>query len=263
MQKVFLVTGLFFLVSLLISASTFFYVFTHEVIEQSWKEINLPKGVEQEAITPSPFPSPSSSPTPAITPTPTVHLPSEVNLDVPFTPQAPHANWDLPYKDFCEEASVLMAVSYLRGQSIPGPDYAKDKMLEIMEYEEETFGYYKDTTAAETAKILTDYYGIKKVELMETPEIKDIKRALSDNKPVIVPAAGRMLGNPYYVPPGPLYHMIVIKGYTDAGQFIVNDPGTKRGADFLYDQETIMSAMHDWREDGNITKGRQVVIVVG
>ena len=40
-------------------------------------------------------------------------LTKEINLDVPFTSQAPHLNWDQPYQDFCEEASVLMAVQYL------------------------------------------------------------------------------------------------------------------------------------------------------
>ena len=34
----------------------------------------------------------------------------EINLDIPFTSQAPSLNWDQPYQDFCEEASILMAV---------------------------------------------------------------------------------------------------------------------------------------------------------
>src|SRR3990167_747254 len=48
----------------------------------------------------------------------------EVNLDIPFTSQAPHLNWDQPYQDFCEEASILMAVQYVHGEPIPNTDFA-------------------------------------------------------------------------------------------------------------------------------------------
>lgn len=263
MRKIVIVTGLFFITSLLVSVGSIFYLFMHDEIERSGEKSVLSKEVKYEPVSFSPSLSPSPSPTQPITPTPAAHLPSEVNWDVPFTPQAPHANWVLPYKEFCEEAAVLMVASYVRNKNIPSPEYARNKMLEIKEYEEKVFGYYKDTTATETARILTDYYQISEVELIEAPEVKEIKKALAENKLVIVPAAGRMLGNPYYTPPGPLYHMLVIKGYTDDGRFIVNDSGTKRGAGFLYDQETVMSAIHDWRDDGNIKEGRKVVIVVG
>jgi len=43
---------------------------------------------------------------------------SEINLPVPFTPQAPHANWAMPYKEACEEASALMAIRYSFGNPI-------------------------------------------------------------------------------------------------------------------------------------------------
>jgi hypothetical protein len=57
--------------------------------------------------------------------------------------------------------------------------------------------------------------------------------------------------------------MLVIKGYTSAEKFITNDPGTRRGADFLYDENVIMEAMHDWRVDKNIDLGKKVIIIVG
>ena len=40
--------------------------------------------------------------------------------------------------------------------------------------------------------------------------------------------------------------MLVIVGYDDKGNFITNDVGTRRGHDFVYKIETIMSAMNDW-----------------
>lgn len=187
----------------------------------------------------------------------------EVNLAVPFTVQAPFANWEAPYKEFCEEASALMAAKYLTGEKIPSPESADAGLLAIKAFEEKRFGYYEDTTAAETAVILREYFNIDAVKLLDNPTAEDMKQAVAAGKLVIVPAAGRLLGNPYYTPPGPLYHMLVVKGYTSDGKFITNDPGTRRGADFLYFPETIMNAMHDWRPDGDIEKGRKVVLIVG
>lgn len=187
---------------------------------------------------------------------------SEVNLAIPFTSQAPHANWDLPYQEFCEEASVLMAASYILGQNITGPDDAAAKMLEIKAFEEERFGYYEDTTAEETAVILREYYGLKDVQVVYDPTIARIKEDVALGRVVIVPTAGRMLPNPYFHQPGPLYHMLVIKGYLSDGRFITNDPGTRRGADFLYDPQALLNAVHDWN-GGNVSEGRKVMIVVG
>lgn len=189
-------------------------------------------------------------------------LPAEVNLNIPFTSQAPHKNWELPYKEFCEEASVLMAHHYLQGKDIVSPDYADAEMLKIKAFEEQRFGYYEDTTVEETAVILREYFQLNKIEVVPDPRVEDIKKALAEGKAVIVPAAGRLLPNPYFRSPGPLYHMLVIKGYTKDGKFITNDPGTRRGADFLYEPEDLMRAIHDWN-GGAVLEGQKVMIIVG
>lgn len=207
-------------------------------------------------------------PTPAITasatvaPTPTDTPVPEINLDIPFTSQAPHRNWDLPYKEFCEEASVLMAISYVKGLAIPNADFANARMLEIKSFEEKRFGYYEDTSTEETAAIIKEFYKFPAVKVVANPSITDIKLALSQGKAVIVPAAGRQLGNPYYTQPGPLYHMLVIKGYTRDGKFITNDPGTRRGADFIYEPDVLWNAIHDWN-NGDVDKGKKVMLIVG
>jgi len=190
-------------------------------------------------------------------------LPVEMNLAVPFTVQAPHANWDLPYKEFCEEASVLMAMSYINDTTLASPEFADAELLKIKAFEDERFGYYEDTTAEETATILREHYQYDQVALIEEPTALAIKQAVAAGRVVIVPVAGQQLGNPYFQQPGPLYHMLVVKGYTADGRFITNDPGTRRGADFLYEETVLMNAIHDWRTDHNITAGRKVVIVVG
>lgn len=189
-------------------------------------------------------------------------LPAEVNLKIPFTSQAPHKNWDHPYQEFCEEASMLMAASYIKGQVIANPDDADAKMLAIKEFEDRKFGFYKDTNAEETAVILREYFGLEKVETVADPTIANIKEALADGRAVIVPLAGRQIGNPNYKQPGPLYHMLVIKGYTKSGNFITNDPGTRKGADYVYKMDVLMKAIHDWN-GGAVETGKKVMLIVG
>lgn len=209
---------------------------------------------------PSPMPYHSATPRPQASSTP---APSAVNLDIPFVSQAPKGVWDHDHEEFCEEASALMAVSYIRGdRSVTNPDIAELKLQQIKAYEMGAFGYFEDTTAAETAQIIRDYFKLSAVRVVPNPTVAQIKAWIGQGKAVLVPAAGRLLQNPYFQAPGPLYHMIVIKGYTLDGRFITNDPGTRHGADYIYDTSTVMNAMHDWN-GGDVLDGAKVVIVVG
>lgn len=209
-----------------------------------------------------PYPSATVLPPPR-TATPSPALPGEVNLNVPFVVQAPLGVWDSDHEDFCEEASALMAASYLKGDtSVTDPNIADARLYQIKNWEMTTFGYFRDTTAAETARIMREDLNVSKVKLFNNPSVDDIKLWLSQGRLVIVPAAGQLLGNPFYKSPGPLYHMVVIKGYTADGNFIANDAGTRRGADYQYSPAVIMNAMHDWN-NGDVLNGAKVVIVVG
>ena len=228
----------------------------------NWQKEDLPEAVGYRQASPMPAATPKTSLLPSLTPNSEFKILDSINLAVPFTPQAPYGNWDDPYAEFCEEASVLMAISYIMGSSIPNLDFADQNMLKIKSFEEARFGYYKDTTAEETAVILREYYKYEKVKVVYDPSVDIIKKSLSEKKVIIVPAAGRMLGNPYFTQPGPLYHMLVIKGYTKDGNFITNDPGTRRGADFIYAPNVLMNAIHDWN-DGDVQNGRRVIIIVG
>ncbi len=189
------------------------------------------------------------------------NLPEEINLKIPYTVQAPRANWDEEHREFCEEASVLMVARYFQGKTIPGPDEAEAALQDIKQWEIANLGFHKDTTAAETARILREKFKLKDVETIVNPTLLNIKAEVAAGNPVIVPAAGRLIGNPFYRQPGPLYHMLVIKGYTKDGKLITNDPGTRRGADYVYPPSTIMNAIHDWN-DGDVANGQKVVIVV-
>lgn len=235
--------------------------------------VSLPPAQTYEAVSPAKEEAPSTNG--AITKNPQTEepvaekktipekkLPDEVNLKIPFTSQAPHQNWDLPYKEFCEEASILMAVSYVNNQPILGPDDADAKMLAIKNFEEKNLGFHEDTDVQDTAKIMREFYHLEKVQILNDPTAEDIKQALASGKAVIAPFAGRELGNPNYHQPGPLYHMLVIKGYRKNGDFITNDPGTRKGADYIYKEKVIMDAIHDWN-NGDVYKGKKAVLVVG
>lgn len=187
-------------------------------------------------------------------------IPGAYNLAVPFTSQAPHANWDLPYQEACEEASVLMVARYFDGESgVIDPDDADAALLRLVEFQLDMFGDYLDTTAEETRQMLDGYFNLQ-AYVVESPSVAQIKSEIAAGRPVIVPAAGQQLGNPFFSGAGPLYHMLVIKGYTD-DQFITNDPGTKRGNNYAYDIDVIMSAMGDWN-DGDPANGAKRVIFV-
>lgn len=205
---------------------------------------------------------PITQPTQETVPEP-VTVPSSLNLAVPFTSQAPHGNWDEPYQEACEEASLYMAQQYYAGQPEGkiDADRADADLLNVVAFERELFGYYEDTTAEQTGLLAESMFGLTS-RLIQNPTIDDIKAELVLGHPVIVPAAGRLLGNPYFTAPGPIYHMLVIRGYTSDNQFIVNDPGTSHGEAFLYDFDTLFYAMHDWNNGEEITQGAKTVLIV-
>lgn len=185
---------------------------------------------------------------------------SIVILPVPFTVQAPQANWSAPYQDACEEASMIMAAEYLKGGKKGKLDlvYANREILKLVQWQKKNRGFYESTTASEVVSILKDYYSIQ--ARVVKYEAAKIKQALDKKQIVLLPAAGRKLGNQYFQRPGPLYHMLVVKGY-QGDEFITNDPGTKRGENFRYTEKVLADAVHDWN-NGEVIKGESVMIVV-
>lgn len=183
-------------------------------------------------------------------------------IQVPFTSQAPMGNWAQPWQDFCEEASVVMAAHFLWGTPLT-PKLAETEMQIIKQYEMIVLKEYKDTSIDETAAILTHLFGFKNIRTRLVVTVSDIKEELSLGNIVIIPAVGHLLKNPYFTPPGPLYHMMVVTGYDDdRGVFITNDPGTRRGKGLVYKQSILFNAIHDWNK-GDVLTGEKKIIVVG
>ncbi len=195
---------------------------------------------------------------------PATILKSHLIKDVPFTSQAPRAIWDEVHKETCEEAASLMVARWAKGEpsSKLDPDNVEAEFKKLIEWQNQRFGYYQDTTAQETAQILKEFYGLKNVAVRDNPSLSEIKRSISQDSLIIVPAAGRELGNPYFTQPGPIYHMLVVVGYNQDG-FTTNDPGTKRGQGMRYSFESIMNAIHDWpgNPDEILNSPRRVIVV--
>lgn len=137
---------------------------------------------------------------------------------------------------------------------------AEADIMKIVEFEKALFGFFESTTATQIAILAEQMYGYEKVEVIIDPTIDDLKEQILAGHPVIVPAAGRLLGNPNFSGEGPLYHALVLKGYTET-TFVTNDPGTRRGSDYQYDFATVMNAIHDWN-GGDVLNGAKVVVVV-
>lgn len=186
-------------------------------------------------------------------------IPSKINLKVPFTSQAPYGDWDLPYQELCEEAAIMMVAAYYQDRKFT-KESANQELLELVKFQKEKYGDYKHTDAEQTAQLIHDFYGFEKIKLIYNPSLEEIKKEIALGHPVIVPTYGRLLGNPYYRSPGPVYHMLVIKGYT-SDFFITNDPGTRHGENFKYKPEVVLNAIHEWHKQ-DILLGKKVAIII-
>jgi len=187
-------------------------------------------------------------------------LPTEMNLLVPMVYQAPFAVWDAVHDDACEEAAILMIQAYMNGESELTREEMDRRILGVVDHEMEVLGYFESTDAATTADIRREYLGLASVKILPVNSIDDVKAQIAAGRPVVLPASGKALRNPNFRGGGPVYHMLVAKGFKP-GQIITNEPGTRLGADYLYDEQLLFDAIHDWN-DGDTPNGAKVMIVV-
>ncbi len=196
---------------------------------------------------------------------------TSILLPVPFTPQAPTGNWDILHNEACEEADAYMAGAYFKfpeaqlpapGTLIAPEDFEKALAI-LTKWQDEHFGYHLDTTSAETAQMIEGYFALR-TRMIENFTANDIKKELSAGNLVVISENGRKLGNPFYKQPGPIHHMLLIKGYDTNGNFITNDSGTKRGLNYFYTFGVLYSAAADWNHEKNtVDQNKKIAIVVG
>lgn len=192
---------------------------------------------------------------------PAVSLPSKVIIDVPFTSQAPFTNWDVYHEEACEEASVIMVEYYLKNKSL-NKEQADKEILALIDFEIKNYGDYIDSDAEQIIKMAKDFYGITNMKVVYDFKKEDIKKYLARGKPIIILAAGRLLGNPNFKTPGPLYHALVLTGY-NGDWIITNDPGTRKGEGYRYKIDVLYEAIHDFPGDKDkIEQGRKAMIIL-
>ena len=213
-------------------------------------------------ITPTPILSTvlPLSPTPTLLPTATPIPDTYLIKNFPFESQAPFANWDQLHDEACEEAAIILVYYYLNHQSLDA-DIMEEQIQKMVSFEIENYGSHHDLTIKETAKLAEDFYGMSNFEIQDDITIQDIKREVANNQPVIVPTAGRLLGNPYFRSPGPIYHMLVVIGF-EGKTIIVQDIGTRRGDHYEYNEKILFNAIHDWNgSPENIEGGGKKMLV--
>jgi hypothetical protein len=221
----------------------------------------LPPAVEHREIPSSTEPAPTGTP-PTTEEQPTSTRPTSFNLEVPFTTQAPFANWDQPFQDACEEAAVLTVYHYWEDKPFT-PEVARDEILAFVALENEQLGSptaYVSTDAATTASMAEKMWLTYKTRVIYDWTIDDVEREIAAGRPVVGFFAGKELKNPNFKNGGPEYHALVIKGYTE-DSFITNDVGTRRGADYVYTKQTLLDASHDWN-NGDVLNGRSAVLIL-
>jgi len=175
-------------------------------------------------------------------------LPDSMLINVPFISQAPLARWsDARQQDGCEEAAVLMAIKWVKGEKMTKKE-AETAIIKMAQWEEKYYKNFHDTNSNDTAeRLIRKYWGYKNYKVYNSASIESIIKELSAGRIVIVPTNGRKLKNPNYKQPGPERHNLLIKGYDyKSKEFITNDPGTRRGDGYRYKEKVLIEAIIDY-----------------
>lgn len=137
-----------------------------------------------------------------------------------------------------------MVEFYLR-QSDLSPNNADIEINYLVQLEERR-GWGVDISSQQVATLAAQTYRRNyKIYTGNDVTIATMKSLLAKGYPIILPVAGRDLGNPNFQGEGPPYHMIVLTGYNE-NSFYAHDPGTQFGAHYEYPQDVIQNAIHEW-----------------
>jgi len=188
-------------------------------------------------------------------------LPSQAQISgVPFECQSPYQKWDQLHEEACEEAAVILVDHYLTKKPLDKQIMENEIQAQVA-WQVRKWGKQHDLTIRESADFLAkEYLGYQKVRYQYNITIDDIKREIAAGNPVITPMAGRILANPFYTPPGPLYHYVVVVGYTPS-EMIVHDIGVWQGENWHYRTDHFWESLHDWN-GGDVSHGPKAMMVI-
>jgi len=192
-------------------------------------------------------------------------LPDKHLIKTTFVPQSPEHNWDQPWQDACEEAALL-TVNYFYKNQDPNLETIRDDILKMIDFEN-TQKFTHDMNLDQMSLVVKKYLGFDS-QIIENPSIEEIKKYISLDIPVVVPANGKTLfkENKHFTNGGPYYHNLTILGFDDnKKQFIVHDVGTKSGAYFKYSYQLLIDSIHDFPSSNNkedIDNGSKRVLIL-
>lgn len=244
---------LFLIIFVFFGFSIFFVLYKNQTVSSKVKDVKqyIPKIID--TIAPQPTKILESG------------LPDQHLIKTAFIPQSPKKNWDQPWQDACEEAALLTVDYYYKNQQ-PSAGQIEQDILNMIDFETQE-GWTKDTNITQMAIISSQYLGYK-TEIIDNPTVEIIKKYLSQDIPVIIPANGKILfkENSHFRSGGPYYHNLVILGYNDTkNQFTVHDVGTQYGAYYRYTYPVLMDSIHDFPETGrkeDIDLGSKKVLIL-
>ena len=189
------------------------------------------------------------------------YVPSQLILQVPFSTQAPNDNWSR--NEDCEETSITMANAFLTGtmeDKLPA-DAAQQAINNLKIWEQANLGYNANTGADATTKMAEGAFGLSVTQIPNFTEAA-LKNALINKHPILLPINARLLPDTHYANGGPLYHMIVIRGFK-GDTFIVNDPGTDSGDGNQYTFTTLQKAAANWNNSTqSIDPNTKIALVI-
>lgn len=181
---------------------------------------------------------------------------NEVHLAVPYASQAPDGEWSSPWKESCEEASLLMTEHFYDQASSISTSEAKSRILQLVTWENQHLQKNDDTNAEEIQKIVEANEPFR-VSIQRRPTIDDIKRQLDQQHPIIALVDMYTLYGEHEQ--GDSYHVIVLSSYDDKQQiFFVQDPGREGNKRVSY--ETLLGALHDYNASTKEADGEPTVL---
>jgi len=191
-----------------------------------------------------------------------------IQQEVPFAVQAPQGQWgEQMFQDGCEEASMIMALSWVRGEKIIHLTDARDRIVQLSHFEKEQYGFYLDVSTEDVARAIREYYRHEEIEVVYDFTKEELIESIYSDSPsvIIAPMNGQKLGNPHFTQPGPERHMLVIIGYDpETKEFITNDPGTRQGKGYRYNEDILYAAIRDYSSGYHepIEKEQKAMIII-
>ncbi len=175
-------------------------------------------------------------------------IPKEKILDIKFYAQAINWNFDPPYLNFCEEASILNWYYYLVWKRPSLSDYDKD-LWKMKKYEDKNFEWwYRHTSLQESKKLLKAFQWENEevfAEIIENPTIEIIKENIAKWNPILIPTYWKWLKNIHFTWGWATYHNLLIKWYKD-DIFVTNEVWTSRWNNYEYNQKLIIDNIFNY-----------------